>query len=354
MNKSTSLATALGLATLALASAPVAQACGDKLTVLGGGIPFEKIHTNHRHGSLVMYLSPDSRLSAFNNDARLDQALTRDGHQVKIGAVERRTEAGARCGPGRLRIDRLERGEAAAAECGCQRADRPGHLRDDAAERALVQSRSGCVVQSNKRHSREMVHEVEALLENRVRTGHKLLGISTRRERLNFVPNTGGGRAPWLALTAGWLWAGVGQAQAWLPSAGSGDVSVAYVDSWYTKHWTSSGGTVDAGHIRAFTYALGAEYSPTDRWMFSASLPLIESEYHGAHPHPTEVDDGAYHATFTDLRTEAHYQWLLEPFAIAPYVAYLFPVRNYETLGHAAPGRGLDDLGGRGGRQVAG
>jgi hypothetical protein len=36
----------------------------------------------------------------------------------------------------------------------------------DAAERALAQSRSGCVVQSNKRHSREMVHEVETLLEN--------------------------------------------------------------------------------------------------------------------------------------------------------------------------------------------
>ena len=36
----------------------------------------------------------------------------------------------------------------------------------DAGERALAQSRSGCVVQSNKRHSREMVHEVEDLLEN--------------------------------------------------------------------------------------------------------------------------------------------------------------------------------------------
>ena len=36
----------------------------------------------------------------------------------------------------------------------------------DAAERALAQSRSGCVVESNKRHSLQMVHEVEALLEN--------------------------------------------------------------------------------------------------------------------------------------------------------------------------------------------
>jgi hypothetical protein len=156
------------------------------------------------------------------------------------------------------------------------------------------------------------------------------------------VHNTGG-RGPWLALTASLVWAGIAQAQAWLPSAGSGDVSLSYVDSWYTKHWLANGGTLDAGHIRAYTYALGAEYSPTDRWMFSASLPLVESEYHGARPHPTYVDDGSYHATITDLRMEAHYQWLLQPFAIAPYVAYVLPTHDYETLGHAAPGRDLDE-----------
>jgi hypothetical protein len=128
-----------------------------------------------------------------------------------------------------------------------------------------------------------------------------------------------------------------------LPSAGSGDVSVAYVDTWTTKHYLSDGSTVDAGHIRTFTYAVGAEYSPTDRLMFSASVPLIESGYHGAFPHPTPVDDGSYHATFTDLRMEAHYQLALAPIAIAPYVAFVLPLHNYETFGHAAPGRGLDE-----------
>ncbi|HMC59430.1 MAG TPA: hypothetical protein VKJ01_09585 [Candidatus Solibacter sp.] len=139
------------------------------------------------------------------------------------------------------------------------------------------------------------------------------------------------------------MWASVGHAQAWMSSADSGSVSLSYVDTWTTKHWLPNGGTLDVGHIRTFTYDLGAEYSPTDRLMFSASVPLIESEYHGAFPHPTEVDNGAYHATITDLRTEMHYQLLLEPIAIAPYVAYVLPLHNYETLGHAAPGRGLDE-----------
>ena len=151
------------------------------------------------------------------------------------------------------------------------------------------------------------------------------------------------GRASCVAAMAGLATAGIAQAQAWLPEGGSADVSLAYVDNWVTKHYISNGSTVDAGHIRTFTYGLGADYSPTDHWMFSASLPLVESGYHGAFPHPSPTDDGDYHATFTDLRTELHYQLVLDPIAIAPYVAYVLPTHTYYTFGHAAPGRGLDE-----------
>ncbi len=152
-----------------------------------------------------------------------------------------------------------------------------------------------------------------------------------------------GGRAPWLALTAGLLWAGIGHTQAWLPPADSGSLSLAYVDTWDFKHYTPTGDEVDAGHVRVFTYAAGGEYSPTDHLMFDAFVPLVESRYSGSKPHPSEADDGSYHATITDLRVGAHYQLLLEPLAIAPYVAFVIPLHNYETLGHAAPGRGLDE-----------
>ncbi len=166
MHKLTSLATSVGLATLALASAPGALACGDKLTVLGGGIPFEKIHTSHRHGSLVMFLSPNSRLSATNNDARLDQALTRDGHQVKV--VQSSAELKQALDSGQADFVLIDWSEAKQLQSSVPANVPivPVTYGDDAAERALAQSRSGCVVQSNKRHSQEMVHEVEALLEN--------------------------------------------------------------------------------------------------------------------------------------------------------------------------------------------
>src|SRR5580765_1079213 len=88
------------------------------------------------------------------------------------------------------------------------------------------------------------------------------------------------------------MWAGMAHAQAWLPEAGSADISLAYVDSSVTKHYVSSGNEVDVGHVRTFTYGVGADYSPTDRLQLTASLPLIESGYHGAFPHPSPVDDG--------------------------------------------------------------
>jgi hypothetical protein len=166
MNRFVSIFTASAIATLALASAPSALACGDKLTVLGGGIPFDKIHTNHRHGSLIMYLSPDSRLSATNNDARIDQALTRDGHQVKV--VQSSAELKQALDSGQADFVLIDWSEAQRLQPGviAKVPIVPVTYDGDAGERALAQSRSGCVVQSNKRHSREMVHEVEDLLEN--------------------------------------------------------------------------------------------------------------------------------------------------------------------------------------------
>jgi hypothetical protein len=166
MDRIIAVISALAVAVLALASAPSAQACGDKLTVLGGGIPFDKIHTNHRHGSVIMYLSPDSKLSATNNDARLDQALTRDGHQVRL--VQSSAELKQALDSGQADFVLIDWSEAKQLQPDvvAKVPIVPVTYGTDAAERALAQTRSGCVVQSSKGHDHQMVHEVEALLEN--------------------------------------------------------------------------------------------------------------------------------------------------------------------------------------------
>jgi hypothetical protein len=154
-----------------------------------------------------------------------------------------------------------------------------------------------------------------------------------------------GGWVRRLALSAGILWATTSHAQAWLPDGGTTSFGVSYTNTLDKKHTTATGFEVDVGHIRTINYGFAAAYSPSDRLMFAASLPLVQSRYYGPDPHPTTTDDGDYHSTFTDLRTEVHYQLLLnDVFALAPYAAYVLPTHNYSVLGHAAPGRGLDEL----------
>lgn len=158
---------------------------------------------------------------------------------------------------------------------------------------------------------------------------------------------TNGGWVRRLAFSAAALWATAGHAQAWLPDGGTTSFGLAYSNAFYKLHYLPDGHTVDVGHTRTYTYEFAAAYSPTDYWMFNATLPVIRSAYHGCCAHPanlTSADDGDYHTTLTDLRLEAHYQLLQEPVALAPYVAWVHPTHDYQTLGHAAPGRDLDEV----------
>ena len=132
-------------------------------------------------------------------------------------------------------------------------------------------------------------------------------------------------------------------AQAWLPPADSVSVSLTYNDVLNQKHYLPDGREADAGHTRTHAYGFTVAYSPTSRIMLTASLPYVTTRYWGDRPHPGEVDDGDENRTFTDLRLTAHYQLLEQPVALAPYVALVTPVTDYETLGHAAPGRGLNE-----------
>jgi hypothetical protein len=131
--------------------------------------------------------------------------------------------------------------------------------------------------------------------------------------------------------------------QAWLPPAQVFSVSLSYNDVLNFDHYLPNGDEVDVGHTRTHAYGLSVSYSPTDRLMVTAALPYVVTQFWGERPHPTEVDDGHEHATFTDLRVSVHYQWLERPVALAPYLAIVTPVTDYETLGHAAPGRGLNE-----------
>jgi len=132
-------------------------------------------------------------------------------------------------------------------------------------------------------------------------------------------------------------------AQAWLPGKGTFGMSLMYSDELNLYHYLPNGEEADAGHTRSDTVGLSLGFSPTDRLLLTASIPYVMTRYWGDRPHPGEIDNGDEHGSWTDLRVSAHYQLLREPFALAPYIAFVTPVTDYPTLGHAAPGRGLNE-----------
>jgi hypothetical protein len=153
------------------------------------------------------------------------------------------------------------------------------------------------------------------------------------------------------ALAALWLAIGLlgsaprAVAQAWLPDGGTSSLAITYGDVLNRKHYLPDGGEVDVGHTRSHTVGLTAAWSPSDRLMLQASLPYVRTEYWGSRPHAdTHVDDGESRGTLTDLRAEIHWQALDGALALAPYAAVVVPVRDYPVLGHASPGRGLQEV----------
>lgn len=134
-------------------------------------------------------------------------------------------------------------------------------------------------------------------------------------------------------------------AQAWLPEKGSLAFSVDYTEILNKKHYTASGDEVDVGHTDTEATNFSALYGLTDRFTIKAGLPYIRTRYRGPGRggHDDEIDNGTWHGTFTDLQLSLHYQVLDGPNALAPYVGAIIPTNDYVTLGHAAPGRGVNE-----------
>ena len=150
------------------------------------------------------------------------------------------------------------------------------------------------------------------------------------------------GRALLLGLA---LVPGVAEAQAWLPEKGSFSLSLDYSDILNKKHYNPAGREVDVGHTGLEILSISASYSPADRVLVNASLPYVKGRYRGAGGggHDTEIDDGTWHQTVTDLQLSVHYQVADGPVAFAPYLGAVIPTHDYVTFGHSAPGRGLDE-----------
>jgi hypothetical protein len=141
-------------------------------------------------------------------------------------------------------------------------------------------------------------------------------------------------------------------AQASLPPAGEGTVSVTYQNYYVTGHFDTAGKPNKNGGTHTSAVVTELDYAITDTIGLTVSLPFIASKYTGSSFYvvrgflttPGPLDDGAYHAAVQDLRIEARRLFEAGPVAVAPFVGASFPTHDYETAGEAVPGRHRREL----------
>jgi hypothetical protein len=134
-------------------------------------------------------------------------------------------------------------------------------------------------------------------------------------------------------------------AQAWLPEAGQGAVTVLFQDMAVRQHLFSDGQSVDAGHIDSHNVMLDLTYSVTDKVAVGISLPYVSARYNGTFRHPGSVlDDGSFHGTWQDFRLSARYGLVAGGTAVTPFAELIVPSHEYDYYGHASPGRKLTEL----------
>lgn len=142
--------------------------------------------------------------------------------------------------------------------------------------------------------------------------------------------------------------------QAWVPAQRGLTVYTGYQYLDAEKHLFSvdippeAGGDgsnrLDLGQISAQTVLFGVDYGITSRLAASASVAYVASRYQGQVPDNLEIDDGTWNDGFQDASIGLRYMVLRAPIVLTPTIQAGFPTHSYETLGHAALGRDLNEI----------
>jgi hypothetical protein len=146
-------------------SLSAAQACGDKLLALGGGVSYERVFSSRHPGNLILLLRPESALTAANDRLRLDNALQRAGHKVRTVNSRTELESSLREAAADLIVTDWEDARALAPEVAARVAILPVVSGPEKTPKAGSASGTDCLVDVNRHKGRQMIRAVDQLLE---------------------------------------------------------------------------------------------------------------------------------------------------------------------------------------------
>ena len=137
-----------------------------------------------------------------------------------------------------------------------------------------------------------------------------------------------------------------GSAQAWLPLKGEGQFTYTYQNVRVRDHLNYLGNRFDAGPIRTHSQVFSFEYGLSKKLALDFDITHVTSKYEGfvSTPPHGPVDTGEYHPTFQDLHIGARYNVYNRAVTLTPFVSVVIPTHHYETKGHSAVGRDLNEL----------
>lgn len=138
-----------------------------------------------------------------------------------------------------------------------------------------------------------------------------------------------------------------GHAQAWVPPAGIGVVTVAYQTISNTNHRLTDGSLLDGYDSISRGVLVNLDYAFTDRFSLSIGVPYIASKYTGPEPSffGLQVDNCFCWAHgWQDLGATVRYNLANDAFALTPSASFGVPTHDYNYFGEAVLGRDLDEV----------
>src|SRR5262245_6661445 len=113
--------------------------------------------------------------------------------------------------------------------------------------------------------------------------------------------------------------------------------------------YVGEGNKLYHGEIEDHSVVLDVDYGLFDRLAINAGVAYVASKYVGTGGHPAlpgreNMDNGDYHPQFQDAIVGVRYLAVSNPLAVIPFVRLTLPTHDYVNVGHAAIGRGLNQL----------